>query len=272
MYACSLLDEYVKVDAGEGVESPGDGISGGSKMSQVVAENQIGPEVQKLGFFNHWAISPAPRDQQEKSEKQSLGISLPLPALETGENLSLRQPRWVGLQSQWTENSQQPQRASRRISQTVCGRVQRISMLICNAKTKTLSRLMGLLTYSTGGWCLQLPIYERDYDRKLRNPIQQCPVPIGRSLCKLSFPSFHLACESTQPCLSLFFGFYRSIYPYRCWRQKQKTRLGMCLVVRHLPQMCKFLDSIVKTVNTNRERGGGVIPVKDTITCVFSEV
>lgn len=51
MYACSLLDEYVKVDAGEGVESPGDGISGGSKMSQVGAENQIGPEVQKLGFL-----------------------------------------------------------------------------------------------------------------------------------------------------------------------------------------------------------------------------
>lgn len=100
MYACPLLDGYVSVDAGEGVESPGDGISGGSKMSQVGTESQIGPVVQKLGLLttepSHRLHVICRRHQRNKV----LGFSLPLPALETGENLSLRQPRWEGLQSQ----------------------------------------------------------------------------------------------------------------------------------------------------------------------------
>ena len=50
MYACSVY-EYVSVDAGEGVEFAGDEISDDCKMSQVGAENQTGPGVQKLGLL-----------------------------------------------------------------------------------------------------------------------------------------------------------------------------------------------------------------------------
>lgn len=99
MYACSLY-EYVSVDAGEGVESPGDGISDDCKMSQVGAENQTGPMVQKLGLLttepSHRLHMISRRNQKNKVS----GFRLPLPALELGENLSLRLPKWVGLQPQ----------------------------------------------------------------------------------------------------------------------------------------------------------------------------
>lgn len=62
-------------------------------MSQVGAENQIGPVVQKLGLLttepSHRLHVISRRNQRNKVS----GFSLPLPALEIGESLSLRQPR-----------------------------------------------------------------------------------------------------------------------------------------------------------------------------------
>lgn len=68
MYACSFVCMHISsVDDREGVESPGDGISGGCEMRKVGARNQTGPMGLLTTEPSHWLHVTSRRNQRNSS-------------------------------------------------------------------------------------------------------------------------------------------------------------------------------------------------------------
>lgn len=156
--------------------------------------------------------------------------------------------KWDNLSVLWDKHAWQPRPELSRVY-TVFKRLKH------PAKTSGASNLS---TGLRGGLCLQGPsVWE--YDWKWRKLTQQCPIQIGRSLCKLSlhkdwrFSSFHLALwdhSFLPPPLvwPLLFDLSSSLLQIKTVN-KYGWECGS--VVKYFPRMCKALDSIVKGINTN---------------------